>query len=451
MGKYRSAVSLIALLLMSWLSLGSIGMSQEEVGGAAPADQPDSLSMEGISEAVGLFRAGRIEDCRNALIAARVSQPSLPPADTFLAVLHLSAGRTEAAKDALDSAVINASDDPEAYVLLADLALRDGQRTVASLGYQKGADLLDQIDEFPKRREALNIRILAGMASLAETRGLFDEAEKYLNLWGNEVPDSPVITGSLGRIYFQQQKYERAREMFAKLVEIEPSSPPVEIVMGRLFSESGMAKEALQEMTKAATLFPDDIQVRLAVAARAIEIGNLELLTENVKAAKDINANALEVGVMESKLLHIQGDVEKAEATASAVVLANPSSFAAVDELAQVLAGSEDKDKRKLALEYARRNYSSFGRTRTKAAVNAIITYAWALFCNDRGADAEVVLRAVPSGSTIGPQQTYYSGMIYLDRGQKAAAVNALSAALASDGLFACRGDCETQLEKLRE
>lgn len=446
--KLPIGLSILSLTISSALAAKCVG--QEGIGDPSSAEDTLSLNLEGIADAVTLFRSGRYGECRERLIAARATRPSLPPADTFLAVLHLSAGRTSAARAALDLAVINAPEDPEAYILLADIALRDGQRTFANLGYEKGQELLDEIGGFPKRRKALNLRILAGMSSLAEIRGQFEKAESYLKLWEREVPDSPVITGSLGRIYFQQQQYDMARETFAKLIELEPNSPPVEIVMGRLFGESGMREESSQEMAKAAKLYPDDIKVRLAVAARAIEIGNLELLKENVKAAKKLNPNALEVGVIEAKLFQLEGDFEKAEATASAVVLSNPNSFSAVDELAQVLADSENADKRKLALEYARRNYSAYGKTRSKAAVTAVITYAWALFRNDRSADAEVVLRSVPSGSTIGPQQTYYSGMIYLARGQKTAGINALSAALASDGLFSGRAACKVQLDKIR-
>jgi len=444
----RTGFQVAFLSACLWFSSPCFG--QDEAANASTSGEQPSPSLEGVSDAVALFKANRIKECREKLQAARKAQPSLPPADTFLAVLYLSTGRTALATAAIDMAVTNDGDDPEAYVLLADLALKDAQRTVADLGYAKGKTLLEGITKFPKRHEALTIRIHAGMASLAETRGQFAKAEQHLKDWEQVVPDSPVIAGSLGRVYFRQEKYDQAREMFSKLAELEPNSAPVEIVMGRLFGESGMKEQATQEMRSAAELYPDDVRVRLSLASRAIETGNLSLLKENVEAAKRLKPKAAEVGVITAKLQQLEGDTETAEETASAVVLAHPNSFSAVDELARILAKSEDEDQRKLGLQYARRNYNAVGKTKTQAAVNAIITYAWTLFRNNRSADAEVVLRSVPAGSRIGPQETYYSGLIYLARGQKAAAQSALAAALASNGLFPGRQDCEKQLGKLR-
>jgi len=445
-GRTRFHMAVLSACL--WFS--SPCLAQNEAANESTSGEQPSANLEGVSDAVNLFKANRIKECREKLQAARKTQPALPPADTFLAILYLSTSRTALATAALDSAVTNNPEDPEAYVLLADLALKDAQRTVADLGYSKGKALLEGITKFPKRHEALTIRVHAGMASLAEIRGQFSKAEEHLKDWEQVVPDSPVITGSLGRIYFKQGKYEQAREMFSKLAKLEPNSAPMEIVMGRLFGESGMKEEATQEMRTAARLYPDDVRVRLAIASRAIKTGNLSLLKENVEAAKKLNPKAAEVGIITAKLQHLEGDTETAEKTASAVVLAHPNSVTAVDELARILAESEDGNQRKLGLQYARRNYNVVGKTKTKAAVNAIITYAWTLFRNNRSADAEVVLRSVPVGSRIGPQETYYSGLIYLARGQTAAAQSALAAALASNAMFPGRQDCEKQIAQLR-
>ena len=444
----RTSFQMAVLSACLWFS--SPCLAQNEATNESSSGEQPSMNLEGVNEAVTLFKSNRIKECREKLQAARKTQPALPPADTFLAILYLSTGRTALATATLDLAVTNNPEDPEAYVLLADLALKDAQRTVADLGYSKGKALLEGIAEFPKRHEALTIRVHAGMASLAELRGQFAKAEQYLKDWERVVPDSPVITGSLGRVYFKQEKYEQAREMFSKLAKLEPNSAPMEVVMGRLFGESGMTEESTREMRNAVKLYPDDVRVRLAIASRAIKTGNLSLLKENVEAAKKLKPKAVEVGVLTAKLQHIEGDNEAAEKTASALVLAHPNSVTAVNELARILAESEDEDQRKLGLQYARRNYNAVGKTRTEAAVNAIITYAWALFRNNRPADAEVVLRSVPAGSRIGPQETYYSGLIYLDRGQTAAAGSALAAALASNGLFPGRRDCEKQISRLR-
>jgi len=407
-----------------------------------PDDRQAAPGQQNVREAVALFRSNQIAECRAKLIQARALNPALPPADTFLAILFLSVGKTAPAMDSLDQAIVNTPEDPEAYVLLADLALKDGQRTVADLGYQKAETLLPGIREFEKRHQALQIRIRAGMSSLAELRGQYAKAEELLKQWDALNPESPVIYGSLGRIYFRQKKYDEAREAFARLTELETNSPPVEIVMGRLFGETGMKEEAKLEMEKAAEMHPDDARVRMAIVKWAILFGEMETLKSNLEAAEALKPNSVDVGVMTARLRHLEGDLEAAEDAVNAIVLQNPDSFPATNELARVLASSEDEDKRRLALQYARRNYVTYGKAKTQTGVDAMITYAWALFQNKRSADAEVVLRSVPAGSKINAQDTFYSGCIYHDRGQKTAALSALQAALASNSLFPEREAC---------
>jgi predicted Zn-dependent protease len=404
--------------------------------------QESSPEQAFVREAVTLFKANRIAECRTKLIQSRELYPAFPPADTFLAILFLSVGKTAPAMASLDQAIINTPEDPEAYVLLADLALKDGQRTVADLGYSKAETLLPGITEFENRYRALQIRTRAGMSSLAEMRGQFSKAEKLLKDWNAISPESPVVYGSLGRIFFRQKKYDEARDAFLTLSELETNSPPVEIVMGRLFGETGMKEESKLEMEKAAEMYPEDTRVRLAIVNWAILHGEMGALKANLDAAEALKPNSVEVGVMTARLRHLEGDLGAAEDAINAVVLKNPNSFPATNELARILANSDDEDKRRLALQYARRNYASLGKSKTQAGVDALITYAWALFKNKRGVDAEVILRSVPSGSEISAQDTYYSGCIYLERGQKAAAFSALNAALANESLFPERGAC---------
>ena len=415
----------------------------------APAVKSYGPQYSDVERAVASFRAANFEECRANLTKARTSHPELAPVDIMLALLHLSVGKTAPAMAALDRAVINTPDDPEAYVLLADLALRDGQRTVADLGYRKAQEVLVTFDANERRKKSLVVRVHAGMASLCEVRGQYAQAEQHLKSWEKEDADNPLVHGSLGRIYFRLQEYEKARESFAKLTKNEDEAPPVEVAMGRLFHEVGMSDEATTQMQEAAKRYPDDLRVHLAVAAWAFSAGNRELAKASVAAAAKLSEQSVQTAVMSARLARIEGDLDEAESILNNVVLRNPTSFAATNELARVLANSDDPEKIKASLQYARRNYAAFAKKKSLATVESVVTYAWCLYRNERLADAEVALRMVPSGSNISPENTYYSGRIYLERGQRRAAISALRAATTSPSLFPGRSAANEVLAEL--
>lgn len=427
------------------------GQFDAKQSAASPVEKFGSGYAE-VEAAVADFKQGDLAACREKLVAARDKHPQLPPADVMLTMLHLSAGKTAPAMSALDRAVVNNSSDPEAYIILADLALRDGQRTVADLGYRQAQSLLSTFAADSPRAKHLQLRVHAGLASLHELREQYDLAEQQLESWSQLDPTNPIPYGSLGRIRFQLKQYDKAREAFAKLSEVEENAPPVELAMGRLFHDAGLRDEAVKQMTAASAARPADVKVRLFIAQWGLAGGYTELAKENIAAARKLDSDSPEAIILAARLARIENEDEKAETLLNQAVLRSPNNFIATNELARVLGASSDEAKRQTSLQYALRNYAAHGKSNNKSvASEAIVTYAWSLLRNGRADDAFKALSQVPDGSTISAENAYLSGQIYAERGNKAAAIGALQAAVAAGIEFPGRAVATELLDKLSQ
>lgn len=436
---------LVALEASAW------GQSDARELMASPGETFGSGYAE-VEAAVADFKQGDLAACREKLVAACNKHPQLPPAHVMLAKLHLSAGKTAPAMAALDRAVVNNRSDPEAYIILADLALRDGQRTVADLGYKEAQSLLSTLAADSPRAKHLQVRVYAGLASLHELRQQYDLAEEQLESWSQLDPTNPIPWGSLGRIRFQLKQYDKAREAFAKLGEVEENAPPVELAMGRLFHDAGLRDEAVKQMTAAATARPTDVKIRLFIAHWGLAGGYTELAKENIAAARKLSSDSPEALILAARLARLEHDNHRSEELLNQAVLRAPNNFIATNELARVLGASSDETKRQTSLQYALRNYAAHGKSNNKSvASEAIVTYAWSLLRNGRGDDAFKALSLVPDGSTISAENAYLSGQIYAERGNKAAAIGALQAAIAAEVEFPGRAAAVELLDKLSQ
>jgi len=402
-----------------------------------------------VADAIAAFRQGKIEAARQTLLAVKKQHPELAPADVMLAQLQLSVGRTGDAERSLDRATRTEAADPEPFVILAEIALREGRRAYAGLGYTRGEELLKTYKANARRLRQLTLRVHAGLAAVDEWREQYDSAATHLQAWMDLDPKAALPVGSLGRVKFLNKQYQEARAAFAKLAALDKEAPPVEIAMGRLFWDNGLREEAQQSMEAAVKADPEDIRVRLTVAEWALTAGLLALAQQNVDAALALDKESVGARVLSARMARQAGDLPKAEKILSAAVLAAPTSFAATNELARTLAAMDDAAKHKSGLDYARQNHKALQGSKSAAGVEAMVTFGWLLLRNGRGAEAEAVLNALPTGSTISPENAYYAAKIYLERGKRQLAANALKAALQGDVAFPGRRDAETLLQSL--
>jgi predicted Zn-dependent protease len=402
----------------------------------APVAETNDLQYEEVKKAMVAFKRGDSKAARELLVAARAKYTELAPADVMLAILYYASGKKAEGQAALENATINDPKDPEAYVLLGDLALRSGQRAYADLAYQRAQGLIKGSDGSPRRLKKLKVRIEAGLASLSESRGQYDDAQQHLLAWKALVPTSPVPVGSLGRVLFHLKKYDEAREAFAELVKIEKDSPPVDIAMGRLYSDAGMQDEALACMTAAVKQGSKDIRIRLSVSEWALQNGHMQLAQECIEAALKMDKSSVSGQVLAARMARQLGEVEKAESILQAAVLSSPNQFAITNEFARTLAMSSDEDKWKTGLKYAEQNFRLYKNQATGTGLEAAVTYAWLLARNGQSTKAEAALHTLPDKSSISSENAYYAARIYLENNKPDLAANALRATLSSEVAF---------------
>ena len=445
----RRVVFIVTCFAFSMVSKPGVGQTTDNH--VPPARTPDhyELQYRDVQRAILVFKQGEHDAAREILVDAKSKHPEMPPIDVMMARLYFSAGEIQKAQDALERVTVEAPNDPEGFLLMGDLALSGKRSAFAELAYDRAAQNLKHYDASPDRKRNLRIRILAGLASLAENREQYEHAVSFLTSWIELDPTSPVAHGSLGRVTFHLKEYDEARAAFRQLTEIEPKSPPVEIAMGRLFSEAAMHAEAYTEMTTATKRYSDDTRVLLTVGEWALHNGLLELAQKTVTDALELDQESLEGQVLSARLARYTGDYETAETLLSKLMPLHPNSVLLIDEFARTLATSGNEQKRRAALTHAERNYRVLRKKKSSMMLQALITYAWTLQNNGESHKAQAVVQSLPNGSSISNENGYYVASIYADREKTEVAVEMLKSLLAEDRPFPLRGKAEHLLATL--
>lgn len=444
-GRPVAAPLVVAVLVL----LSTIDPAASQTIPASPA-APTALEFPEVKQAGDAFQRGDVQAARNVLQSLVKQHPELAPADVYMSYLFLAAGRRAEAELSLDRAMVVAPDDPEAYLLLADLALRDRRRAYAAIAFERAEALLEKVDKNSHRLRVLSARLHAGSAAVAESREQYELAAKHLQQWMALSPKDPVPLGMLGRVRFLQKNYEEARDCFRQLLEKDKDAPPVELAMGRLYSDAGKFEEARKCMEAAIKAGGTDIRTRLTVADWALSAGLTDLAKENLRETLALDKTSVVAGVLSARLSRQNGNLSEAEAALRDLALRLPNSFLVTNELARTLAATAKQENWKSGLEYARRNFELHQRTGTDTALEAMMTYAWLLHRNGRNAEAEAALNLFPAGRTISPENTYFVASIYAETGKRDAAISALQVALSTQIFFPNRTDAEALLKKLR-
>lgn len=402
-----------------------------------------------VQRAIELFQSKELKAAREMLAAAKKEHPEIAPPEVLLGLLHFAAQQRAAGESNLDSAILKYPSDPEAFILIAELAMRDRHRPVAQLGYDRARQAIAQFEGNDWRKKVLQIRLHAGMSSLEESRGRHKESIAHLKKWIALDPKNPLAIGSLGRQLFRSGQYTEARTEFENLVKLAPNAPPVDIAMGRLYSDAGMNDEALKSMSSAVKQFGDDVRTRITVAEWSLSNNHLALAKENVEAALKIDKDSIGALVLNARIARLENDHKTAESILSAAILAHPNDFTISNELARTLAVSDDEEKRKTGLKYAQRSFQFIKDRSTPAGRESVMTFAWLLLKIGEAEKAEKALHSMPDNSTVSSENAYIAGEIYAARTRRELAKQTLKAALANKTPFPGRDKAEKLLKEL--
>lgn len=418
---------------------------------AAPADKApssasafDALRPE-IRAAAETFQKGQVDEALKLLTEAAAANPDLAPGTVTLSHFYAQAGQVAAARRMLERAVVEFPDDPQAYVALAEYSVGDGGLMAAELLLRRAQELLTPFDKSIERKRALGPQILAGLATVAERRGDFATAQKYLESWVALEPKSINVHQRLGRVFFQARKPEQALKEFALVNKLDEKFLP-EASLAMLYQAVGDVESASQWMSAALKARPLDAPTQIAAGHWALQAENYEQARDRANAALQLAPDSVDAKFLRGLVGLFLHDYADAEKYLQAALKQDPSSFAVSNNLALALAQQDDEAQRKRGLEYAQLNVQRHPRS-----AEAFATLGWALYRLGQRERAEQALANAAAAGRVEPDTAYYMARLAVDRGQKDYARQMLQAALRSTAPGAMRHDAAQLLQELGE
>jgi tetratricopeptide (TPR) repeat protein len=216
--------------------------------------EPGRTSPE-LTEAMGLFRAGRLREAERACRRTLAADPQHARALHLLALIADRAGRRPEAVGLARRAAASAPDDAVVHHSLGDLLLSAGSAADAISAYQR-AHALDPTSPF----------ILASLGNvwwrgneLAKAEHAYREALKLK-------PDYAGAHNNLGNVLLQQGRRSEAETCYRRAIALDPRDSGLRLNLARLLEECGRSDEARRELTGALAQGPDNPHVQAALA-----------------------------------------------------------------------------------------------------------------------------------------------------------------------------------------
>ena len=399
-----------------------------------------------IDKAILRFTNGDASGAQTFLERAKKKYPTLAPTDVMMAKMLLLRRDARAVHFYLERAALLHPEDPESYLILADQAFV-AQRTVEALSlFEYAAPRVEKFSSNKKRKQNFKIRVMAGMAAVAERRGQWEEARTWLGKWLAADAENSTAHSRMGIVLFRLDKHTEALAAFTKAREVNPNSAHPFISLGQLFFAKGDNENARKSFDKAYQENGSDTQVAQAYAEWLIQQGKLDKAQKIAVTLQEQSPDSITALLLDGIVSYMQGQSERAEQKLQKVLSLDPRNGQATDLLALLLIQSDDVQDKERALQYAQNN----AEWRASSA-QANVTRAYVLYELGRKAEANKAL-AQAGKMTIQPDSTFLIAKILLAENQIDKAIEALKKIVGhKSGLIIFRKDAEDLLEKLTE
>ena len=203
--------------------------------------------------------------------------------------------------------------------------------------YSEAIEIMSLMDDYPDdRRWALL------MSGLLEHEGKLQESEAVLARTAGVRPDDGEILGRRGHLLLVRQQWEKAIEVFSRLLEIASDTYQGHFGLATAFKALGKSRQALQHYLRAAHISPDDPDAWLEAAELSSEQGDYS-------GAHHYFSRAFALGMESDRLLaglgevrEFQGKEEEATALYRKALNSNPKQVKGHLGLARILANREE-------------------------------------------------------------------------------------------------------------
>jgi tetratricopeptide (TPR) repeat protein len=399
-----------------------------------------------VESAIQRFKNSDVVGTREYLEQAKQKYPKLPPVDLLLAKLMVFNRNGEQGRALLEQTVTKQAGDPEAYLLLADLAFAEGRTTEAQALFEKAKGLVAAFNENEKRKQAFQIRVLAGTSAVHERRQQWNEAIALLTQWTKLDPESAAAHTRLGITQFRLKKPAEALAEFKKARELEPTSAHPYVMLGQLFTQEQNLEQARRSFEQAYKEDGTNEATARAYAEWLIQQNQLDKAQQVAAAMRKNQPQSVAALMLDGLVAKMRNQPDAAEEALTKVLSLDPSNAGATNLLALILSESSNPAQQEKALRYAQMNAERFP---TNSQAN--ITLAWILSKLNRTSESDAFLTKAVQAGNLNADSAYLVARILVQKNQKENAARALEQVLAQtgSGMFMYRKEAEALLKEL--
>lgn len=399
-----------------------------------------------IQQAIEVFQKGKLPETRNLLDEARQEDSGLPPTDVSMAKLFAMARQDANARLMLERAVVQEPGDPEAYMLFGELGIQLRHIAEAQLFFEKAASKIRAYEQNNDRKEKLAFRLLLGYASVAERRGKWPEAIKYLKRWSKSEPEEAGGYLRLGRAYFYNGDPERAYEILKKASQLNPDFADASLVMAQLYQQQGKEDRADLFINEARKVSNASLRTRTGVGVWLATSDRPGLAKAYVDDSLRDYPESADLHLLAGVLARNQKDHDEARKQFEEAHRLAPESFGVANQVALLWATDPDEKKREKGIELAKENMRRHpGNPDAKIALGWIY---YRLEHKERKEEVQSLVNAGLKASRISTDSSYFVAQISFDQGRSEQARQILERALKGKSLTAFRNEAEALMKQ---
>ena len=398
-----------------------------------------------VFEGIEKFKARDVAAALKDFEEATQKYPELPPAELMLADLYIEKNRVEMAVNALDTAARKYPEDPETFLLLGNLAFQENRNTDASLAFDKARELLESYDGDSMRLKRLQLRLYAGLATIATRFDDWQTASAYLREWVNLDPQNSGARVRFARSLFRTNK---GREAFGQLEyakRLNNSILSPSMLMAQFWMEAGNMEAGREWLDRASRRQSEDLGTQLMLARFHWNLRQFAAAKKSAEQALKLSKNDPQANLLAGRLYHYDHDFDKAIQYFKNVDLDDPSGGVSEDlkrstrqHLMYALAADGSPEGIEEAITMAD----------TGTDLPSLVAQCYAYKRAGKNEKALATLQAAQH-STQDPNTNYIFAYVLADEVSADKVMPLLEASLATDGLFVFRRDAEQLKSRL--
>lgn len=391
-----------------------------------------------VREAAEKLRENDLAAALEQLDKAVGKYPELPPGELIAAEWYVANNRIERAFNALDTAAQKYPDDPETYLLLGNLAFQQNRNTEAALAFQKADDLLETFSGDSLRSKRLQLRLNAGLASLAERFGQWENAIQYLQNWVELDPSNASARVRYARALFRNKKGREAYQQLRRAKNLDKAIMSAAMHIAQFNIEEGNMELAQQWLESASRKNTDDFKPRVELANFFWNNGQFIKAKDYVQQARALNKGDIRLNILAGQVAHYDHDYDTAIALFEEIFNAQPDNQIGRNHLILALAAEGSEDNVQRALQLAESGGSD---------IPSLVNQCYALARSGNKEKSRAMMQAADGGTT-GPNANYIFAYVLAEDGKIDQALPLLESALKDKKLFVFRRNAQKLREK---